>query len=121
MALKSITMSKGMSFGINVNYLSIYYHPFNIEDCFNTRNAGFFRLDIKIGPSFSYSSVNKLVFDAFIKADFNWVIGAAFIEDQNIEITDQYACIFAVGLSTGTNIHHNDKGTTKCSFELFLE
>jgi hypothetical protein len=69
--LNSIKLSPGMRLGINIDYLSVSYHRFSSKAEDGKENLVF--IGSKIGPSFSYSPVDRLVFDAFIKFNPVWV------------------------------------------------
>src|SRR5690606_17593246 len=58
------------------------------------------------GPSFTFSPVKDLAFDAYVKADIAWVTATAIVEDNNTDDADAYANIGTVGLSTGVNFRY---------------
>lgn len=105
--LNSIPMPEGMAIGINADYLSVYWHQFVREDEFGRTDIANLRFDSKVGPSFTYSPVQKLAFDAYVKADISWVSATAFVYDSNSADADGYGDVIAVGLSTGFNVRYS--------------
>lgn len=105
--LKSVPMPDGMALGINVDYLSIYWHQFIRETAVQRTDIANLRFDSKVGPSFSYSPVKNLAFDAYVKADFSWVTATAIVYDSNSADADGFGDVVAVGLSTGFNVRYS--------------
>lgn len=68
--LNGIKLLDGMRIGINVDYLSLNYNRFKSKDAMS--KTTYFFWGVKFGPSFTYSPVDKIAFDAYIK--FNPVI-----------------------------------------------
>jgi hypothetical protein len=102
--LNSIRLADGMRIGINVDYLSMSYHRFKLKNT-NFDDFSFF-FGSKVGPSFSYSPVNKLVFDAFVKYNPVWVTGKV-VDDKNMtNRSDPYVFMGFVDskLSAGVNV-----------------
>jgi hypothetical protein len=105
--LKSIPMADGMALGINADYLSIYWHQFTLEEAGFRSDVVNLRFDSKIGPSFSYSPVERLVFDAYVKADISWVTATVITADFISDEEEGYGDVLAVGLSTGFNVRYS--------------
>ncbi|MGM0407205.1 MAG: hypothetical protein ACQERU_04430 [Bacteroidota bacterium] len=97
--LNSIPLPDNMVIGINADFFSIYWHQFsnNNED----GNINTLRLDSKVGPSFTYTPVDKLGIDLYVKADISWVTATVDEDD------DGYGAIGTVGLSTGFNVRYS--------------
>jgi len=102
--LKSIPLPEGMAIGINVDYLSVYWHQFSYDASNSSMDIATLRADSKVGPSFTYSPVEKIAFDAYVKADISWITATAFVYDDDADDADGYGKIGAVGLSTGINV-----------------
>ena len=103
--LKSIPFPDGMALGINADYLSVYWHQFTSNDLFGSKiDFRTIRLDSKVGPSFTYSPVNNVAFDVYVKADINWVTGTVYTEDDDTDTAETYLKVGAIGLSTGINV-----------------
>lgn len=82
--INSLKIAPDMRLGINVDYLSVNYHKFSNSE--NDFKMNFFFFGSKIGPSFSYSPVSKLVFDVYAKINPVWVAGSVFA--YNDELND---------------------------------
>jgi len=93
--LNSIPLPEGMAIGINVDYVSFYWTRF-ADDAMDMVTL---RVDSKVGPSFTYSPVEKIAFDAYVKADISWITVTEVGYDDSV-----YGKIGAVGLSTGINV-----------------
>ncbi|WP_297091292.1 hypothetical protein [uncultured Draconibacterium sp.] len=105
--IKSILDRDDMAFGINVDYLYAIFHNFKSENDFYDTNLGIFRAGSKIGPSFTYSPVDKLEFDICAKADFAWGTGAVTYYDDMIDDADEFFISKVdFGFSTGLNIRY---------------
>ncbi len=102
--LNSIPMPDGMAIGINVDYLSFYWHQFSYDRSNSTMDIATLRVDSKVGPSFTYCLTDKIAFDAYVKADISWITATAFVYDDDADDADGYGKIGAVGLSTGINV-----------------
>ncbi len=102
--LNRIKIADGIRLGINVDYLSATYHLWRQTDA----DYGFhyMYLGSKVGPSFSYSPVNRLVFDAYFKLNPVWVAGALALFNE--EGVDDRAYIGFLGLkySIGFNVRY---------------
>lgn len=105
--LNSIPMPDGMMLGIDVDYLSVYYHQFSYHTQSINTDLGTLRLDSKVGPSFTYSPANKLAFDVYVKADLSWVTATVFVYNNDAEDTDSYGDVAILGLSTGLNVRYS--------------
>lgn len=103
--LSSIPMPDNMVIGLDVDYLSIYWHQFSSNTY--SEDIGSLRFDSKIGPSFTYSPVDKLFLDLYVKADINWLTATVFVEDDNSDDATGYAGFGAIGFSTGINLRYN--------------
>lgn len=101
---KKIPLPQNMAFGLDVDYLTFCYNQFSNNT--NDEDLGTLRFDSKIGPSFTFSPVKDLAFDAYIKADIAWVTATAIVEDNNTDDADAYANIGTVGVSTGVNFRY---------------
>lgn len=102
--LRSIPLPDGMAIGINADYLSVYWHQFTSEIADNKRDYRTLRLDSKVGPSFTYSPVNNIAFDVYVKANINWASFTLSTVNDDVEDGGKYLDVFAVGLSTGINV-----------------
>lgn len=107
--LNNILKQENMAIGIDVDYLTFYWHQFS----FNQAGAlvdidiGTLRVGSKVGPSFTYSPVKRLAFDVYVKADISWVTATAFVYNNNSDDYDGFGKVFAVGFSTGFNIRYS--------------
>lgn len=102
--VKGILNRDDMAFGINADYLYAVFHNFNND--YET-NIGIFRAGSKIGPSFTYSPVDKLEFDVYTKLDFAWGTGLVTYYDDMIDDADDFFLSKAdFGFSTGLNIRY---------------
>jgi len=63
--LNGLKLADGMRIGINVDYLSLNFNRFKSKDAQSKMTTFFW--GVKFGPSFSYSPVEKVVFDTYIK------------------------------------------------------
>lgn len=105
--LKRIIPRNDMAIGINVDYLYTVFHNFENDDDVNGANLGILRVGSKIGPSFTYSPVNKLEFDIYTKLDFAWATGAIIYYSDMIDDAEDFFLGKAdFGFSTGLNIRY---------------
>ena len=104
-ALNSMQVSQNLSLGIDITYVSLYFHLFSSNDI--SENIGTLRVASKIGPSFTYSPENKLSFNTYVKADVSWLTVTTFISDDNIDDALFYRNIGTIGLSTGINVSYS--------------
>ncbi len=103
--VNSIPLPENMAIGINADFFSIYYHGFSSD--YDDDVLGTFRLDSKIGPSFTYNPINNLAIDAYVKADIGWVTATADIYDSDASNADVYLNFGTIGLSTGFNVRYS--------------
>lgn len=103
--LNNIPMPGNMAIGLNIDFISIYWHQFSNNN--TNEDIGTLRFDSKIGPSFTYSPVNNLAFDVYVKADISWVAATAFVQDDNADDADGYGKVGTIGLSTGFNVRYS--------------
>ncbi|QIA08880.1 hypothetical protein [Draconibacterium halophilum] len=105
--IKSILNREDMAFGINADYLYAVFHNYKNENDINETNIGIFRAGSKIGPSFTYSPVDKLEFDIYAKLDFAWGTGLVTYYDDMIDDADEIFLSKAdFGFSTGLNVRY---------------
>lgn len=104
--LKGILNSENMSIGINADYLYLTYGNFSWSDHGHDQNRGSMRIGSKIGPSFTYSPINKMAIDVYAKADFAWAAAAVMYEDEPGDADDYYSGYGAIGFSTGLNFRY---------------
>ena len=102
--LNSIKIAPGMRLGINVDYLSVNYHRLSYETTFGTYANNFLFVGSKLGPSFSYSPVNHLVFDAFVKFNPVWVAGDFIAEVEDNEL---FLGFMGIKYSVGLNVRYS--------------
>ena len=101
--LNSIPLADGLRLGINADFLSFYFHHFKAGD----EKDRYFALGSKVGPSLSYSPVNKLVFDLYGKFNPVWVSARVFTFqslDNEYEFNFGY---LGLGYSFGINIRYS--------------
>ena len=102
--LNSIKLSPGMRLGINIDYLSLNYNRFSQPDIIS---ENFIMAGSKIGPSFSYSPVKRLVFDAYFK--FNPVWAAGNFRNYTLESAEDqfYLGFMGIKYSVGMNVRYS--------------
>jgi len=102
--LNSIPLADGLRLGINADYASFYFHGFKSD--FGKQR--FLTFGSKVGPSLSYSPVDKLVFDTYIKINPAW-LSAAFssVEDLTGEDYQFYLGYLGLGYSFGVNVRYS--------------
>jgi hypothetical protein len=100
--LNSIKLAPGMRIGINVDYLSIDYHRFSSSSLDQKYHFGY--LGSKIGPSFSYSPVNRLVIDTYFKFNPVWVAGSEWLlyDEDNF-----FLGFMGIKYSVGLNVRYS--------------
>lgn len=104
---KNIPKSDKIALGIDVDYLTVYWHKFE------TRNEGSevdlwnVRFGSKVGPSITFSPANRLAFDIYAKADISWLSATGIMSDNDKDEMDGYGDVFSVGISTGINIRYS--------------
>jgi hypothetical protein len=104
--LKGFGEPENMAIGLDVSYLSIYWHRFTEEVYGYKSDLATLRFDSKVGPSFTYSPIEKLAFDVYVKANISWVTATVFVENNNSDDAEGYGTVFCVGLSTGFNVRY---------------
>lgn len=103
--INSLPAAENMALGINVDYLYMIYNSFSTNNSYDEAFANA-RVGSKIGPSFTYSPVNKLAFDIYAKADIAWAAAAVWYEGSIGDADDYYRGKVALGFSTGLNIRY---------------
>jgi hypothetical protein len=103
--LNGLKLADGMRIGINVDYLCLSYNRFKSKDM--QEKFTFFFWGAKFGPSFSYSPVDKISFDTYIKFNPVW-LSTAF--DAPYKADDDWDKLWSLGffgpkLSVGLNVH----------------
>jgi hypothetical protein len=104
---KNIPSSDHMALGIDVDFLTVYWHKFQFFEDGSDVDLWNVRIDSKIGPSFTFRLVDRLAVDLFVKADFCWFTATGIMYDDDMDEMEGYADIFAVGLSTGFNVRYS--------------
>jgi len=105
--LNNLDLGDGLRLGINVDYAEIAYHQFKYEDIYEEVNLHMGQVSSKVGPSLSYSPVNRLVFDVFIKLKIPWVAACYFNAPDDPDLDeDYYLGAINIGYSTGINIRY---------------
>ncbi len=102
--LNSIKLAPGMRLGINADFLSVAYNRFNSESPLGTYSDNFWYIGSKLGPSFSYSPVKRLVFDAYFKFNPVWVAADFAREYDDNEI---YLGFLGIKYSVGLNVRYS--------------
>ncbi len=101
--LNSLKLADGLRLGINVDYAEFLYHQFSFS---GDSKIGVLTVSSKIGPSISWSPVDHLVFDAFVKAKFPWVGGMALVYGGSGDSDTSYFGTLGVGIATGFNVRY---------------
>jgi hypothetical protein len=105
--LNNLDLADGLRLGINVDYAEIVYHRFTYDDGVDEATLYMGQVSSKVGPSISFSPVNRLVFDGFFKLKIPWVAFGYFDAPSEPEIhEDYYLGAIDVGFSTGINIRY---------------
>jgi len=104
---KSIPSTENMALGIDVDYISVYWHKFNTYDESTEVDLWNFRVDTKIGPSFTFNPIDRLAFDVFVKADFCWFTATGIIYDNDMDEMEGYADALTIGLVSGFNVRYS--------------
>jgi hypothetical protein len=106
--LNGIKLMDGMRLGINVDYLTLNYNRFKSND--QDFKFTHFYWGAKVGPSFTYSPVDKLEFDAYVKYNVVWLSTYmmkaydAGIDDEDNEL---YMGFIGSKLSVGFNVRYS--------------
>jgi hypothetical protein len=105
--LNSIKLSPGMRIGINVDYLSLVYNRFAFDNSLYLKSSNFMFFGSKIGPSFSYSPVQHLTFDAYFKFNPVWAAAnyTALIDDTAGD--NFYLGFMGIKYSVGLNVRYS--------------
>lgn len=104
--LNRIGLPENMAIGIDVDFISFYWHRFSYRDGEDV-DLGTLRAESKVGPSFTFIPGNKLAIDVYAKAVFNWITATAIVYDNNADDAEGYGKIFCVGFSTGVNVRYS--------------
>ncbi len=105
--LNNLNLADGLRLGINVDYAEITYHKFRYEDDVEYVDLYMGQVSSKVGPSLSFSPVNRLVFDGFFKLKIPWVAFGYFDAPDDPELHESYYLgAIDVGFSTGINIRY---------------
>ncbi|MBN2523371.1 MAG: hypothetical protein JXB24_08835 [Bacteroidales bacterium] len=99
----SLKMADGLRLGLNADYISFYYHGIKAED--SDDKLGHILFGSKIGPVLSYSPVDKLVFDGYVKLNPVWV--SSIVEQYEEEDNDVWLGFMGVGYSFGFNVRYS--------------
>jgi hypothetical protein len=99
--INKAALADGLRLGINVDYAEFSYHHLYYTDMDIT--VGVLKISSKIGPSLSYSPVEHLVFDVFVKAKIPWVAGLGIVGDEEDEV---YLAKPGIGVATGINVRY---------------
>ena len=103
--INSLKIAPDMRLGINVDYLSASYHKFSVGD--NQIRENYFYIGSKIGPSFSYSPVKRLVFDVYAKFNPVWVAGSLWTDDSDLSEDQFYMGFMGIKWSVGLNVRYS--------------
>ena len=105
--LNNLDLGDGLRLGINVDYAEVTYHQFKYEDTYEVVKLHMGQVSSKVGPSLSYSPVNRLVFDVFFKLKIPWVAACYFEAPDDPDLNeDYYLGAMDIGYSTGINIRY---------------
>lgn len=104
--INRILKADNMAIGINVDYLNITYGNFSYSESGYEENVGNVRIGSKIGPSFTYSPMDKMAIDVYAKANIEWGSAAVMYEDEVGDADDYYLGYGTVGFSTGLNFRY---------------
>lgn len=104
--IKSIIPAENVAIGIDATFLYANFNNFHNGDETGDVNIGIYRVGSKIGPSFTFSPVEKMAFDVYVKADIAWASLIAPYEEKIDDGDDYYLDYLPVGLSTGLNFRY---------------
>jgi len=99
--INRLKIADRLRLGINVDYLSISAHAFDISDNLNIYNLC---IGSKVGPSLSYSPVKSLTFDVFAKINPVWIAGTGLDAGDMDEDEDVFIGYLGMKYSLGVNI-----------------
>jgi hypothetical protein len=104
--LNRIKLAPNMRIGINADYLSMNSHIISFKD-FDSKSSFVF-IGSKVGPSFSYSPVDKLVIDAYFKLNPVWASFYLYTS-ENIDYDEDeiFIGIMAMKYSIGFNVRYS--------------
>ncbi len=105
--LNKLLQSDQAVFGIDADYLSLTYNHFYVDRMFKNGNFAHLRASSKVGPSFTYSPVDKLAFDVYAKANLVWSSVSVFFDEVYSDADDFYLGQVKMGFSTGLNIRYD--------------
>jgi hypothetical protein len=105
--LNGVFKSETVAFGIDVDYLSVYWSKFEKE--FDNETIELWRTSAvtKVGPSITYSPVKRLAFDVYGKIGFDWFTGSILFFNEGTEDDEVFADVFSIGYSAGINIRYS--------------
>jgi len=99
--INKLKIGRGLRLGINVDYLSLKAHVFNLPGSENIYNIF---IGSKVGPSFTYMPEKGLSFDVFAKINPVWV-GGIYYNQQDFESgLDAYLGYIQPMFSFGFNV-----------------
>jgi hypothetical protein len=101
--LNKLPLADGLRLGVNVDWFAFEYHGFVYEDDI-TIDVGILS---KIGPSISYSPLDKLVFDVYGKVVVTWISAVGFVYNgEDLEEEDTYSKTGGITYTFGVNIRY---------------
>lgn len=103
--LNSIKLAPGMRIGINIDYLSVNYHRFGLQE--EDASENFIYIGSKVGPSFSFCPVQRLVFDAYAKINPVWVAGGLMYYNSELFDDEVYLGFMGIRYSVGLNVRYS--------------
>ncbi|HET6559416.1 MAG TPA: hypothetical protein VFG54_18980 [Prolixibacteraceae bacterium] len=104
--IKSAIPSENIAIGIDATFLYANFNNFYYGDEIGDVNIGIYRLGSKVGPSFTFSPIEKMAFDIYVKADIAWAAVLAPYEEKIDDGDDYFLDYLPVGLSTGLNFRY---------------
>lgn len=106
--LKGILNSENVSFGINADYLYLTFGEFSIMESDYDINLRSMRIGSKVGPSFTWSPMDKMAIDIYAKVDIAWASGTSIGEYDYDDDDDEdlFLGYGTVGFSTGLNFRY---------------
>lgn len=102
--LNSLDLSDGLRLGINVDFAEFSYQMIPRSETLSDSHLSVAKVSSKVGPSLSYSPVEGLVFDVFVKAKIPWVGGLVIWTPEDVE--EWFLATPAIGLATGFNVRY---------------
>lgn len=104
--IKPVIQAKNMAVGIDATFLYANFNNFHAGDETGDVNLGIYRVGSKVGPSFTYSPIEKMAFDVYVKADIAWAAVIAPYEKKLDDGDDYFIDYLPVGISTGLNFRY---------------